>query len=149
MKPILFLDMDGVIVQALPWDVYLSRKGSITFWKGLKKTEWADELVALCCRLFRVVILTSPISSQCLAGKAEWLGQHYPWLVDDAIFTRCKSLLASPGRVLIDDNHSNCQDFEFGGGIAYQAPNPDHDPSIQRLVINQVMTNLMELVPDE
>ena len=120
---LLFLDMDGVIVD-LP-EGSSKRWGEVGYWKDLQKLPHADHFVDVCLRYYTVHILSSlgggPSSA---TGKMLWLDRHYPELREGAILTKRKYLLAGPDRILVDDDPSNIFAFTHTGGEAVLFPNP-------------------------
>jgi len=134
----LFLDMDGVIAnlpdgQSQCWNMP-------EFWATLPKYDHSDELVDYVCSRFDVHILSSngggPASTW---GKMQWLGMYYPWLVEGAIFTKCKYLLVGPNRILIDDDPENVRPWQrsrLAGCHGILFPNPDHPDQSTELPIS-------------
>ena len=108
-----------------------------TFWACLALLPWARELVDLCDARFKrqnVAFLTQPVRDpQSLAGKAEWLREHFPgraWFIGPG-----KAALARPGTVLIDDADVNVAAWRDKGGAACLFPQrwnawheSSHDP---------------------
>jgi len=99
---------------------------SYSFWSDLPKTDWAWRLIRLCDELFgrnKTLFATSP--SQCPSsyrGKAEWLARKGINVPARAMFGSQKHLLAAPGRILVDDNDTNCERWEAAGGTAILVP---------------------------
>jgi 5'(3')-deoxyribonucleotidase len=98
------------------------------FWAALPKTPEADRIVNLAIRRFgleNVGILSNPAFGRgCIQGKMEWLNRYYPDLVDNAVFTAAKHLMAAPGNILIDDQDGNVDSFIKAGGEAVLVPRP-------------------------
>jgi 5'(3')-deoxyribonucleotidase len=126
MSYLLFLDMDGVIVD-LP-QCTVDRWSNVSFWENLSKLPWADDLVELCMRLYEVHILTTPAVPECVPGKMQWLHRWYPSLADGAIHTSEKYLLAQSNRVLVDDDPGHTSSFRTHGGEAVRVHNPKRFP---------------------
>lgn len=146
-RRLLFLDMDGVIVDFS----YASgaRWGEIGFWESLKKTTWADELVKMCRKWFDVHILSSLGGGpQSATGKMLWLDRYYPSLVEGTILTRKKYLLAAPGRILVDDDPRNIDQWFLSGGYGIRVPNADREAEWGKLEggIEGVFTCLTNVV---
>jgi len=133
MRPILFLDMDGVIAdlggrqKMLPIEE-CPEYNEPEFWLTLPKLSWADDLVKACINYFQVYILTSPCGSGSIIGKEAWMVKWYPDLASRMIYTAHKHLLAAPTRILVDDDPKNCARFRQFGGIAIEVPNPIRFP---------------------
>jgi len=108
-----------------------------SFWRSIPRRVWAETpespeyrtLLRWCRSLVgpeNVYIATSPTKDpDCLAGKLEWIHNHAPrWLHRQYFVTPRKHLLAQSGTLLIDDNETNCQKFQDGGGRAVRMPRP-------------------------
>jgi 5'(3')-deoxyribonucleotidase len=128
MRPILFLDMDGVIAHL---DSYKNQErwDDPLFWECLPKLPWADDLVKACIAGYQTYILTTPCGDASIVGKIAWIKRWYPNLQTRMIFTAHKHLLATHLRVLVDDDPSNCTRFKQMGGIALEVPNPIRWPN--------------------
>jgi len=95
------------------------------FWVGLVRYPWADELFQTCQRHGEVIFCTQPFDSpECLAGKYQWLSNHFGATMDNIVFTRKKWRLANPQSLLIDDNKENCDRFQYAGGHSILFPQP-------------------------
>jgi 5'(3')-deoxyribonucleotidase len=94
------------------------------FWRNLPKTDEADEIVETCLSLFKdVQILTTPSPNpDSLKAKVEWIYEHYPMFKQKIIMCRCKSYLAAPGRLLVDDFNINIEKFEKRDGLGVLVP---------------------------
>lgn len=93
-------------------------------WSRMKKLPWAHALYEGLKKIGDVVFLTAPSQDpECAAGKVEWL-QRFAKRKDftDYVITARKELLAGPGRVLVDDRPSNCDEFRKAGGAAVLFP---------------------------
>jgi 5'(3')-deoxyribonucleotidase len=128
MRPILFLDMDGVIAHL---DSYKNMEhwDDPMFWECLPKLPWADDLVKTCIALYQTYILTAPCTDASIVGKTAWVKMWYPDLTTRMIFTAHKHLLAAPCRVLVDDDPGNCSRFRQMNGIALEVPNTIRFPA--------------------
>lgn len=104
---------------------HVGAHGGSHFWEELPKTKHYDDLVELATlfanRRPAVVTCPQPYPSS-YAGKALWLQAHDWTIPDDAFLCSEKSELSQPGRVLIDDNETNCREWSARGGHAIQFP---------------------------
>ncbi len=113
----------------------------VAFWAGLKEYPWAGQLVGTSQSLGEHYFLTAPTSTaraECIEGKAIWL-------MADAfrmIPTEHKHLLAAPGRVLVDDNEKNIEQWVKHGGIGLGLKQPWNNFAIDGW---QVIDKLKEL----
>ena len=73
-----------------------------------------------------VCIATRPQKNpDCLAGKLEWIHDHFPeWMHRQYAITPRKHLFARPDSLLIDDYSENIERFEAHGGHAITVPRP-------------------------
>lgn len=71
-----------------------------------------------------VSILSSAMVRCSADGKRDWLKRHMPTHHDCAIFATKKYRLASPCKLLIDDNDGNVRAFREKGGRAVLVPRP-------------------------
>lgn len=153
-KTIIYLDLDGVIAdfssaiisliahntvfasigqdplkgidESKMWSAV--EKAGLSFWTGLDKFTWSDELVKGIYPLGDLYFLSSPgdtnkhaiTSSQASAGKTLWVAKHYPDI--PIILTKHKHLLARPNSILIDDTQDKLGKFEEHGGQAFFWP---------------------------
>lgn len=98
------------------------------WWVDLPPYPWAARLVEACDAAGEAWIATSP-PKDCTTvggGKLEWLKRFVPEVYKNRryfIGSR-KHILAAPGRVLVDDNLSKCEDFRRAGGQAVLFPQP-------------------------
>lgn len=96
-----------------------------SFWVGLSRYPWADDLYTECKKHGEVVFCTQPFDSpNCLAGKYEWLANHFGATMDRIVLMRNKWRLANPRALLIDDNVENCNRFQWAGGHSIIFPQP-------------------------
>ena len=142
-RKLLFLDMDGVIVD-LPTGQ--SRKwGEEDYWMNLSKYPWSDELVALCDTLYEVHILSSLGGGAASAtGKMRWIEHHYPQLADGTILTKDKKLLAAKRRILVDDDPDNIRQFCIRRGRGILFPNKERFPGAKTKTVEEVFQWLAE-----
>lgn len=108
-----------------------------SFWDAIDREVWisapeSDEfgsLLSACADLVgrkNVCILTTPTRDpECLAGKLEWIHDHFPpWMHRQYLMGPAKHLLAQPGALLIDDSDLNVKQFRIHGGSAILVPRP-------------------------
>ena len=131
----------------------IDRQG-IAFWADLEPYPWFDELlstVALYDHDFKICTAPSR-SAHSPGGKAACLNRRVPQVGPDRyVFTAAKHLVARPGRVLIDDNPTNCNKWEAEGGAAICFPMPwsfDYAPLDAMAKIEYVAWNLEELAAE-
>jgi 5'(3')-deoxyribonucleotidase len=173
MKAI-FLDMDGVIAdfmsaalgalgrsetpeQITTWRCYEQLATSeAEFWDAQKRDHdfWYNispypniGLFIDCMRSYADVYFASSPSlhPNCASHKMAWLRNHVgAWTYDRVMLGKPKHLLSGPGRLLIDDFHTNVDNWVKEGGEAILFPrswNPrGHMPETQAQidVMNQV-----------
>lgn len=71
----------------------------------------------------RVMVATSPSRHESsYAGKFKWLDSRRINAHSHAMLGSQKHLLAAPGRILVDDNDTNCERFRRHGGQAVLVP---------------------------
>lgn len=96
------------------------------FWLDIDPYPWAHDLMDRLRKHFWVIIASSPsLDPRCSMEKKQWIRKHFPdFLMEDVVLTNHKSLMAVPGRILIDDSQRNVTDFamEGGRGILFPAP---------------------------
>ena len=110
------------------------------FWCQLQPYPWLVSLLDLVGAFdFQFRIATSPSrSSRCPGQKAAWLYEHLGIGPDRYHMGSAKHFLAGPGRILIDDNDTNCAKWREHGGTAFLFPQPwnsAHDQMGDRLSI--------------
>ena len=143
MKKVIFIDMDGTIVDfhgAIDRDIVHGElvpesleKG---FYRNLKPIEGAIEAVKKLCEHFDVYIASKPKKENphCLEEKMEWIREYLPELKKKVFFTPNKCLLA--GDVLIDDD-LRWKDFK-GNFIHFDSFNPNWSYICTNLIKEQL-----------
>lgn len=101
---------------------------SVENWASLPKMPDADEILEL-VRPYKPVILSANTTygtTNCVAGKIEWLKRNVPDYYEDDrwFFGKAKYKLAYPGAILIDDYTYNTEKWEKAGGEAILVPRP-------------------------
>jgi 5' nucleotidase, deoxy (Pyrimidine), cytosolic type C protein (NT5C) len=99
------------------------------FWANMEPTaefgDIASRLAGLEVLGIPTYVLTKPtLSSWCLSGKHAWIKKNIPSLERHLIVAANKSLLAGPGRLLIDDTTEVVQAWKEAGGEALLFPRP-------------------------
>lgn len=119
-----------------PEQIGFPSAGDPGFWKPLESEQfWASlspcddglMLLALTEELIgssRIAILSSSQCPHSCDGKRKWLDKYVPQYTRSAIFTSHKHLVASPGKLLIDDHVVNAEWFFRSGGDAMLLPRP-------------------------
>ena len=103
---------------------------NMAFWEGIPKTAEADQIVELAKKAFgeeNIAILTAPSEFDgCMAAKKHWVERYYPEFAKRIIFASAatKQFIAGPGKLLIDDRYSNCEEWSALGGNAILMPQP-------------------------
>lgn len=161
-RPIIFLDMDGVVVDFLgglckcfhrdltsmptgiydlptllnlPWEKIDGEVDCYEFWYGLRPMPHAKEILELLRTVGDVVILSSPWpqSTTSHRAKLDWCNDKLGVPYSDVILTPHKHLLAAPGRVLVDDCLANCTTWSELGGHAIHMPCHHNRDTVQQL----------------
>jgi 5'(3')-deoxyribonucleotidase len=95
------------------------------FWSGMTEYPWCDELLTTVAEFGQLTVVTSPSSSSAAcAGKVEWLLRKFGIDFRDFIITSRRSMLARPGRWLIDDAPEQVTAFNAAGGHGLLFPQP-------------------------
>lgn len=104
-----------------------------TFWTSLEKTELADTLVSTAIELVGIenvyVCTVCPDGSTraystAVYAKKDWIGFHFPELINQLVFCKDKYLLANDSTVLVDDADHNLTAFDLAGGYSVAVPRP-------------------------
>ena len=151
MKPLIFLDLDGVIVDfisglinfySLPfkhddivkWELTEKQLGMTPeacwsdltddFWVDLKMYAHAPALLKMLSG-YKTCILTAPMRDRA-SGKQIWIMENLPDFYNNKryLIGPGKKYCAGPGRVLIDDHDGNIRQFKKAGGIGIVYPQP-------------------------
>lgn len=99
------------------------------FWLDLEPTPWfcsvVDWLNKRKCNGHKVRIATSMgCDPRALTDKALWLQKYWVgFSISDLVILKDKWMMATPNRVLIDDNITNCEMFSGRGGHSILFPN--------------------------
>lgn len=121
MKPKIFIDMDGVIVDfnkawdesGLDVDTFIRTEGAFKNMKPMKNA--IDSINKLIEMDYDVFIATKPPTgnAQAYFEKAQWVFDNLPLLTKKLIITPDKGLLGSFNDFLIDDRTfaANCKEF--------------------------------------
>ena len=139
----LYLDMDGVVADfdeyaartlgvppsdgIYPDEVWYKLASNQRLYRDLKKTTYADELVAYCKKLcrekqYRLLFLTAiPKGNDvpwAFYDKVIWA---QIWFADIPVmfgpYSQDKHVHCKPGDILIDDRESNINEWRIAGGI--------------------------------
>ncbi len=96
------------------------------FWRDLPLTEEARDIVSLVSDYFideQIAILTAPsMAPNCVPGKRAAVKKHFPMLARKIIFANTKRFVSGPGKVLIDDSDTNCQEWTEEEGTSIIVP---------------------------
>ena len=103
-----------------------------TVWVRVPESDFFPWLLDACARAVgreNVCIATSPTKDpDCLAGKLEWIHNHFPsWMHRQFAITPRKHLFARHDSLLIDDFGENVERFKAHGGHAITVPRPWND----------------------
>lgn len=98
------------------------------FWRHLRMYPGALQFLMQLEVRGEVFLATSPtLSSQCVAGKFDWIKENLPSYLRRHYIGAAKEEFAKPGAILIDDRDRNCERFEAAGGKAILVPRPWND----------------------
>ncbi len=147
MNRLIFLDMDGVIVDLHKavaqrmgiTDLTAFNQGDLPvkdheLWGGTNAEWWADlswmhdgrEIVRLCEEIVgpeNVIICSKPANWPGSAeGKLMWIAEHLPTYARRFILTPNKSWCACPRSLLIDDKEEFVDEFREASGAALLCP---------------------------
>lgn len=153
MKPVCYLDLDGVItnfhVAALAlhqskleekdlinWDLpglvgmspdSFYKDMGYDFWANLPWVEEGKELLKRLTGIFgsNLILLSSPVlTSGCAEGKRDWVSKNLPTFQNRLFLGSAKHLLAASSKILVDDSDLNCTAFHEAGGFTVLVPAP-------------------------
>lgn len=145
----LYLDMDGVVADfdeyaarvlgvppsqgIYPDSIWNKLAANSRIYKDLKKTSYADLLVAECedfalTKGYDLYFLTAVPKGNdvpwAFYDKVHWAQQHFPNIaVMFGPFSKDKHRHCRSGDILIDDRHSNIEEWRAAGGIAIHHTN--------------------------
>jgi 5'(3')-deoxyribonucleotidase len=112
------------------WDQFASED----FWANLKWTDEGQSLVKAVEEMVgqkNIGLLTTPMDIKgCVEGKRTWVKNNLPEYQKQLIITPAKYLLASEGKILVDDHDPNLEKFtkhpdgKLTGGQAILVPRP-------------------------
>lgn len=112
------------------------------FWANLEPYPWAMNLARALGAIDQVIIATSPSTHPgSYAGKRQWLikmGLHEI----SSMFGKDKWLMASSGRVLIDDSEKNIEKWRDYGGIGILIPQPWNNAAQEIDIVSYVCGEL-------
>jgi 5'(3')-deoxyribonucleotidase len=86
-------------------------------WTNLPVYDGAKDFVEYLLDHWSVTILSSPVDLDSIVGKELWLNNHFPTLLNDAIFETDKYIHANSRAILIDDRPKNINLWVDAGGI--------------------------------
>jgi 5'(3')-deoxyribonucleotidase len=108
------------------------RAAGTDFWAHMGQTVWSDLMLDLVNKLGPWLIVTSP--SVCAAagtGKISWLQNKFGADFARYIITPCKTALARPDYILIDDREETVQAFTKAGGRGIVFPSRHNSLHLQ------------------
>ena len=149
-RPTLYLDMDDVVADwytaaqeflkfrwsrednyRIPHDEWVKLKNASRFYRDLPLKENAHDLVDFCRKLkqdgfikdlaFLSAIPHNNDMPYAIQDKVWWADEHFPGIpVFLGPYSHDKAHHCEKGDILIDDRHTNCEQWEqIGGGIAH------------------------------
>ena len=160
-KPIIYVDMDGVLADLFntaaeltdvthynqmskeQWERFLKDSNAYDLFRNLKPFTTANDLIGIVKKFAgKYTILSSPLSYDkegSMRGKREWLKKHLKIPPDHIIFEHDKYKYAvqpdGTPNILIDDFGTNTRAWTAAGGIAikYQADEDGLDKVVKGL----------------
>jgi hypothetical protein len=107
------------------WEV--NERCTREFWENLEWTEDGRQILALVEGFFPaedVYLLSTPMPNrESWTGKYEWVLKNMPTYRERLIIMRnCKSVLAAPNHLLVDDKEQNIEQFVEAGGRGILVP---------------------------
>jgi len=138
MKPVIFLDMDGVLAGFAehyeklffrsaykddPFTIIQAVRTVPDFFRNLPVIPKGRELFEILNDDYTIVFLTSPMDENelCRTHKLEWIFEHFGSGYD-VIFAKDKSVYVEDEKsILIDDMKHNLDDWKDAGGTAIDA----------------------------
>ncbi|KKM91187.1 hypothetical protein LCGC14_1231040 [marine sediment metagenome] len=103
------------------------------FWAEMPSTRRMYALMALVCEMDWYIASKPRLDPACVPGKLKWLADYlnpFSEPFDRYVFTPHKHLLASSGRILIDDSDAEIAAWHKAGGYSILWPakwNSDHE----------------------
>lgn len=146
MKPVIYLDCDGVLADwvgeanewlgfsrnrpwtqyrgaDVDWDKLNDAMTYYSFWRNMQPLPRAAEIWRLCNDLAATYVCTRPFDDpSCVFGRLTWLNKELNIPTNRVIFMHDKELLANKHSILIDDNEENVEKFAQNGGHSILFP---------------------------
>lgn len=95
------------------------------FWRELKPYSEAERFIEKLQGIGDLYFATSPtLSSDCVAGKFDWVKDNYPNMLRRTYIGAKKDVFAGPNTFLIDDRDKNVSEFNEAGGRGILVPRP-------------------------
>ena len=95
------------------------------FWLNLRCYPLAPQFLQALESVGDVYFATSPtLSSECVAGKFDWIKRQFRHMIRRFFIGADKSVFAGPNAILIDDRDKNVDEFREAGGQAFLIPRP-------------------------
>lgn len=101
--------------------------GNTEFWANLPVMEDGFDLFKAVENVYgihNIAFLSDASAFASGDGKMIWLKKYFPEYQKRVVFTKYKDLVASPDKLLIDDNDENVRRFDDAGGKAIVLPRP-------------------------